>query len=151
MSYQELVQNYIDKYDTSPLKFAKPTYHSHNFHYDEKADLKELVIDILKGTLRLFSVVAETEEYECDADRNRSSLDIWRHVIFFRPSTTIFEVMEKLYELVAERRITSIYCGNVKRRVFRYYTDSNHLGCSTNDEYGLELINWKRIAHVETT
>lgn len=94
---------------------------------------------------------------ETGGGRRRSSLDIWRHAKYYFPDISIFPIMRSLHNLAVHGRVLTLFCCDIKRRVFRppygSSMSSGHIvGTSTNimdrmslDEYGLTLSQWETI------
>lgn len=79
--------------------------------------LKDLVYAILENCIHFGSYEPESTRFETSYGRMRSSLDIWRHVIYYRPDVDIFSVMEVLYQL--RNDLYGHYCSTVHRTVFK--------------------------------
>jgi hypothetical protein len=76
----------------------------------------------------------------------RSAGDIWRHVKRYKPDATIFNVMAALYRL--RTRVTSSYCGNVRRQVFRPYENLFQIQDNPQahrSEFAVHFDKWKNI------
>lgn len=76
----------------------------------------------------------------------RSSLDIWRHVKYFRPDVTIFEVMECLWH--HRDKFSGHYCNVICRRVFRLRC-YGYLTKDQYDEYKICFKSWGSINFME--
>lgn len=75
----------------------------------------------------------------------RSVGDIWRHVVYFRPEITIFDVMDCIYENYEE--FVGHYCDTVGRMVFHpasFYDEEDFTGIYTQDgdEFGIGFDFW---------
>lgn len=114
-------------------------------YFPELLDLNKVVKEILHLKDSYCSVNTITDITETLQRKNRSSLDIWRHVIFFYPEVTLEEVMHQLNKLAMCHEITSFICCDIKRRVFLYHSLSNqYIGHTlSQDEYGLYFHEWK--------
>jgi hypothetical protein len=127
MNNKSKVLNYIKDLDKSPLKF--------NFSSiaDQRRGEKNInavindwfVWTILESTGKYGSINSLTKIKETYAGCNRSVLDIWRHCIYYRPELTIFDIMNSLYSLVYDGDISTLFCGNIERRVFYIYFSYN--------------------------
>lgn len=79
-----------------------------------------------------------------DPCRNRSVLDIWRHVKSVKSHITIFDTMNACKNLVERKRISSLFCKDISRRVFyagllrNGFSDENR-----SDEFNLTLSEWE--------
>jgi hypothetical protein len=108
--------------------------------------LKPLEECLLKDSTTL---IYNSYTKETSAGRNRSSLDLWRHLKFYLPEITIYDVMHSLYNLMQDKPIHSQYCYTVQRRVFNCresgYTAPINYGIQSKDEYGLLFSEWKNI------
>lgn len=110
----------------------------------KKLDLCDLIFKILEHSETCCSTYKScTEDYETDADTFRSSLDIWRHVIYIKPEITIFQVMSAIWERREE--LAGQYCYEIYRRVFKKCTWGTIDDEYEEDEYGLTFEQWKDI------
>lgn len=88
---------------------------------------------------------------ETDSNCNRSVIDIWRHLKYYNPELTIFEVMSCLYEYIMsedeeEFRISTFICPNIGRRVFilddtSYYVSDTQFA----DALHIDFHEWNNI------
>lgn len=150
-----IVENFLSKRNTKPLYFGG-LYSLSNLiettEINDKLSLDDLVIKVLKYAKLYNSFIIDKKDVDTGPGRNRSSLDIWRHVKYFRPDTTIFDVMHSLYNIVDYKenglyKIASLYCNNIRRRVF-CRSDTiyrNVYNETTSDEYGLTFKFWEDI------
>lgn len=139
--------------DTNTLRFCTYNYSSNywssgciyelkrvvNPKISDELSLRDVVYKILQLSRKYGSYNPHTKKVETDKGRNRSSLDIWRHVIYYRKRTSIYSVMKALYQL--RNDLEWLYCHDVERMVF--CVDESEL--DTNDEYGLQFKDWKNI------
>jgi hypothetical protein len=153
---RQKVLDYLSTVSTSPLYF-----HNYKSTKEEFDPSKFTVEDMIKKVLTLseeFLSMSKENGYECSAQRWRSSVDIWRHIIYYYPDVTIFEVMKGIYDIREE--CGGQYCYDVNRRVFKYksgsernkrnstYWDNNQPGSFSfhvSDEYNLYFADWKDI------
>lgn len=80
--------------------------------------------------------------------RSRSSLDIWRHIKYYLPEITLYDVMHSLYNIMQTHPIMSQYCNTIRRRVFNAqnsYNRPTNYSASVTDEYGLKFPDWKNV------
>lgn len=133
---RKAVQQYIQNYNRTPLKFKY-------YNAPENIELTETNVDKMVYRALVLSDVFPSENsdgrLETEPKRNRSSLDIWRHVIYYYPEITIFQVMNSLFNLKTVGEIGTIFCSQIMRRVFYLNSPS---GDSVNDEYGLNFSDW---------
>lgn len=145
------VLHYMKHRNTSPLMFK-------NVSESEQPDvenmtLNKLVHHCLWLTSYYVSYDAETEHYQCDSNRWRSSGDLWRHVIYYKPDVTIIDVIKVLWE---DRHLfVGHYCEDVHRRVFKcavvergsklYFEDCDE---DDLDEYNLNFPEWATLENV---
>jgi len=145
MQNKEAVIQYIKNYSNSPLVFHEVNHPEIEFKPDiSNLTLNELVLFVLENTSKYYS----KNKYMTETGRGRlrSSLDIWRHVKYFRPNISIFDVMNSLYEIKHE--LISHYCVTVNRRVFglrKFYSRVYSLLENEKDEYGMVFIDWENI------
>jgi hypothetical protein len=155
------VKDYIEINRHDPLHFG---INSNPFDDDEYLkDIKSLLIyseKQINGAENLDSAIAlvlkasdkfwstnSDQIQETSPGRNRSLIDIWRHLIYFEKYKDIspIEVMHALYNLSHDH--TSLMCPTVRRRVFRlrpigagnYFS----LMFQNRDEFGLLREDWK--------
>jgi len=145
------VNNYISDKDCSPLHFNLTEAVAKRL-LDERVQDSSLDEKVFWALHRCkqFSSINKLGNTETRADKWRSSLDIWRHVIYRNPEITIFDVMTSLYD--QQGKLLSLCCNAINRRVFRTgigedfrvgaygFKDKN-----IEDEYMLEFISWKNI------
>ncbi|HBY20782.1 MAG TPA: hypothetical protein DEG71_07210 [Clostridiales bacterium] len=144
MEKEDLVLKYIENKNTTPLYF--------HFNINESFSiftLKYLIIKILDLSEEYESCSIENE-LETNSGKWRSVLDIWRHVIYYKPDINIFEVMRELFS-IGNEYLVGHYCENIKRRVFKL--DKNTTGCALFtgkvDEFGLYFSDWETIGEKE--
>jgi hypothetical protein len=107
--------------------------------------LNDLVMEVLELTTKYCSYVSKTDMIETDPGKARSAFDIWRHILVFKPETTLYQVMNELYR--NRKKLYTIKCSGIHRRVFHilapYYT-LDHSYYDTMDEYGYVFSrNWE--------
>lgn len=160
MTNQSQVLEYLDmnKHLSKDLVFQdsdeiKESLSEDKFIELSSKTLTELVKDVLQLSKHYYSFRKEEYGqliYETSSDRYRSSIDIWRHVKHFKPKTTIFEVMNVIWELGDE--LEGNYCDVVARRVFHSCWDEEDgptlFDQEELDEFGLYFSDWKNI-HLE--
>jgi hypothetical protein len=98
----------------------------------------------------------ENGEIESYKNRYRSCLDIWRHIKYYYPDISIFDVMHSLYSTY-HIKTSGQFCCDVNRRTFKielgtpprtnYMSrDGMHIYCNRSfDEFGLDWEDWKDI------
>lgn len=165
---EDSVLDYVDKNLHTPLKFSNwqnsvmSWQHSQLFakfstiEPENIMDVEKLVEYILARSYWCDSL-DETGKRETEPDCRRSSIDIWRHAILYKPELTIFYIMRTIHsmsKIIDETDIDynrsilySLYCPNIKRRVFKL--SILHLHCITDviyrDEYGMVFSDWEHI------
>lgn len=160
MSRKSQVNAYLakEKIKASDLIFAgprrgkmEPNHSGHNYEkvlQNPASTIRELILAVLKLSIYNCSFPAEKGRFETYGSARRSVLDIWRHIKYYRPEVTIFEVMSTIKNMNNE--IRGWYCMDVKRRVFWCWMGSG-AGISNGDsidEFGLLLNEWDNI-HLE--
>lgn len=147
------VENYLQNKDTNYLKFADDKLS------DLGEELKEIYIpvdtekenfdNIVLGCLNLtskYASISSDNKLTTHRHRWRSSLDIWRHVKYFVPECTIYDVMRSLYK--NKDLLVGHYCDEIERRVFILKENSPdcELMCLYMcDEFNLIFDDWKDI------
>lgn len=108
--------------------------------------LDKLMLAVLKDTEIFWSKNTITNEVETDSFRHRSVFDIWRHILYFKSTTTIFEVMQSIY--YNRDKLGYQYCTTVNRRVFNIYPGIDGRFNSTHlDEFNLHFSDWYNICN----
>ncbi len=154
----EHINYYVGHFNTHPLEFrVEPglkiteTDISLITSRTENKNLEDLTLNCLFLTSGFPSFNPDTNLYETLSNRRRSSLDIWRHVKYFKPEATIFDIMAILYK--NRSSFHSNYCSQVYRRVFKfpYFGDVSlrTFDSTYHDEYGLSFIQWKNLSTEE--
>jgi hypothetical protein len=116
----------------------------------ENLPLDNLVYKCVFLTNDYYSINSETNEIETNPRKWRSSLDIWRHVKYFKPEINLVEVMDSLYK--NRGNYVGQFCGNISKRVFK---SAEIPECVINsygllyqnriDEYNLIFNQWRKI------
>lgn len=119
MSINNLVIDFLQTVDTTPLIFYKCTKEVESF---KELTLDELVYECLSLTDCYGSQNPETLSYETQSGKWRSVLDIWRHVRYYQPDVTIFDVMRSLWE--QRVKLVGQICNDIHRRVFKLHEHS---------------------------
>jgi hypothetical protein len=147
-----LESDYVDY--TCPLRFRGYTSPKDEFDIT-KYSVDDMIVRTLQLAWDYASEHPENGFIECGSKRRRSSLDIWRHIKFYYPEVTIFDVMHSLYNLY-RKEVYGFYCTTVWRRVYKYKTywssgneelmaDMSGQKNDNFDEYGLEWKEWEDI------
>lgn len=151
---RQKVLDYCSQHDTYPLYFYEYESDKEEFN-PEKYSIDDMVRRVFELSKRYPSFNSNTGEYESSANRWRSVLDIWRHIIFFYPTVEIFDVMHSLYKLREE--CSGQYCTDVNRRTFKskggsvlyanlQYAQQMRSYCGrTTDEFDLVWEDWENI------
>jgi len=145
MKNEESVLMYIKSKDKTPLCFHFP--YGNNFLSAYR--LRELITEILDLSDEFPSYNVDNE-IETDCGRWRSVLDIWRHVIYYKPDINIFEVMRELFS-IGDEYLVGHYCRDILKRVFKLRKNTNHcsLFIQDRDEFGLCFSAWETIGMEE--
>lgn len=148
-SYEDQVKAYLENKSTTPLKFSRnvSTYLYQDLVLDNSRieDYEYMVIYCIKMSSVCRSLYLDGST-QTDPSRNRSVLDIWRHIKFFNPSADIFSVMRALYSVTNG----GWYCCNVHKRVFasrdiiENVPDHYH-NISVRDEFDFITGDWETI------
>ena len=150
MSIQQQVLDYINERNTTPLQFWKlnEIKEEELTNIANSGNLDMLVFKCLECTNVYYSFNISTRNMETTSNRWRSSLDIWRHVKYFKSDVTIFQVMKSLWDI--KENLVGHYCPDIQRRVFKDKISNPYgyyLACNDNifDEYSLEWEDWEHI------
>jgi hypothetical protein len=137
---------------TDPLIFVIPISEENETIKFTHEELKTLELDeLVEATVDLTHYYDSHDlfgKHETSHNRRRSSIGIWRHIIYLRPEVTLIEVMKSLYENIDKYR--SLYCYDIQKRVWRlkrnYKPDAGGdtaiFNRQTCDEYGYILDEW---------
>lgn len=111
---------------------------------DEFKDLFDLIIKLFKLSKICASVNINTGRLETTAGRRRSVFDIWRHVKYYLPEITIFEIMREIFK--NKESFIIGYCSTIRRIVLCYYGEgSSRYFVNFIDEYGNRIRDWENI------
>lgn len=104
--------------------------------------LDKAVLHTLSMSFQYASYNSVNNIWETSTRRWRSSFDIWRHILFFKPKITLIEVMGEIYNVRNE--LSGHYCPTVRRRVFNLLKNkgSRLYHNTSTDEYGLTFFQW---------
>ncbi len=164
LTNEEKVLKYIKRKRTTPLIFKEtgsrhyiPNYEIMSSYPEKKVedynDLFDLISELFILAKTCASVNINTDKMETSASRTRSVFDIWRHIKYYLPEITIFEVMREFYK--NRNYLSWNYCTTVHRLVFYccdYDRDEGRITekrrlwlFKIRDEYGLCFSDWKDI------
>ena len=124
--------------DISPLKFGTHAV----FNLDEHP-IEDLIVYVLNFMHRYNSISSSTGEIETYRNHDRSIIDIWRHLKFYLPELSIFDVMKNIHKV---KGLVGHYCPTVGRQVFNlksirkmydFYNGSN--------EFDVPFSEWKEL------
>jgi len=107
--------------------------------------LNDLIVKCLFMSYWNASLTSDGEWY-CREGKDRSVIDIWRHVKFFHPKTSLAQVMRGLYEIYDDNKRTIVghVCKEIGHRVFNlrcHKSDYEFFG-DANDEFELTFPQW---------
>lgn len=144
----KLVENYLDSIPAlrHPLVFHGYGEKSLQFqHTPDIINMIEKVLDLSMDYPSYLWFEGEEFSYETGAGRWRSVIDIWRHIVFFYPDVTIYQVMEAIYAY--QYLFVGHFCTAVQRRVFllKEYSDDDELYTYDYDEFSLKFSQWEHI------
>lgn len=154
MDKDELVKNveeYVSNNKHTPLEFLD--YNSPvkiKLELENTPSIESMITRVLELSCEYYSVGINGNP-ETSSNRFRSSLDIWRHIIYYYPQVTIFQVMKGLWDM--KDSLVGHYCPDVRRRVFKLKKS-----CSSNihlyygpgslhisDEYHSDFPDWENL------
>lgn len=138
---------------TSSLIFEGYTSNKEEFD-STKYSVEEMIDRTIELSREYVSINSETDGFETAKNRSRSSLDIWRHIKYYYPFITIFDVIATLYSMAAiKKEVCGIFCPDINRRIFRLtrfdgenydsYDPQNNSWVTT--EYNVDFKDWKDI------
>lgn len=145
---QRRVFYYLQGMDaTTPLNFG--AYSELIVEQIKNLSDDELVLKVLDETDR-HSSFYQDQVQQCWPGHARSSGDIWRHCIFFRPSITLLDILTIIYK--NQEQIVGHFCDDVKKRVFKLKKNQPKwylLSELKRDEYNLYFADWENINRIE--
>jgi hypothetical protein len=116
------------------------------FNRDGSPNRKQLVRIVLYMALRYSSYNPITDKYETGTGRNRSSLDIWRHIKSIYPDMDVFLIMEAIHALAIDHaeEIYGQYCSMVRRSVFNLTGPRDYMSWRCG-EYKISFNTWRKL------
>lgn len=107
----------------------------------------DLCLEILNMT-RIYpshrwDVLTKKHVWETRRGAARSVGDIWRHILYYRPKTSLFQVMAAFYRI--QHHVFSSYCSDVRRRVFSPHLHSSDYVHGGRNEFNVEFRLWEDI------
>ena len=148
------IDAYNSLHDLSPLLFIQRykkgepfSLQTHDIRYnrDGSPNKKDLVRQVLLQSQNYCSFNPETGKIETDIEKNRSVIDIWRHIKAVYPGISIFAVMKVLHSLCIDGEVFGQYCHRIKRAVFRSFdlkTTDMRFVCQ---EYKISFNTWRNL------
>jgi hypothetical protein len=138
------VKNYIKNKKQTPLYFVNSYGVIKEIEGGKEISLEKLIYVILDFSSTCYS--RDKDVVETGPSRRRSVLDIWRHVKYYLPETTIYQVMNSLYKIKDE--LFSEVCLYIQRRVFKLGKFILFKVCDNRvDEFGFSYFNeWENIS-----
>ena len=126
-------------------QFPESVIEENNAEKLKLLSLPELIVKILYLS-KYFKSENKAGKIETSFNKNRSSLDIWRHVKYYLPEITIYDIMNELYKLNSFHFYT-LLCPDIKRRVFHWSGEERGViyNESFRDEFGLTFYEWENI------
>lgn len=152
--FRESVKNYLETVDTSSLIFTN--YWDDEIvttiNFSDRNNHRALVRECLSYMDMYDSTNAKTKKYETShSAERRSVVDIYRHLRYYYPRISIFQLMRAIWELDYALELDGMLCTGIGRRVFRYsYNEIGDKGYDIihkeeEDEFGLYFDEWKDI------
>lgn len=153
---RQKVQEFLNEHDCSPLMFEGYKSSKEEFISGEYS-VESMVKRTMTLTKDFPSFTKDGENFESSNGKWRSVFDIWRHIIYYYPEVTIFDVMHVLYSIQDE--CGGQFCNSVDRRTFKLkaaYNNTSWLNEQSNiynlardsfyiDEFNLSWRDWKDI------
>lgn len=158
LSPRERINIYLSAYNADekcPLEFYKYSAKKAK----ETPSIEDMILRVLELTKKYHSFNPSIGAIETDIGKYRSAIDIWRHIIYFFPDISIYDVMMGIRNLWDQKKINGHYCTTINRRVFwplhdwesKYFSDlmsrTNMYSYSGRrwDEFELEWDEWRDI------
>lgn len=155
---RDKVLEYISHEKSSPLVFQGLleeglSWDNIGKYFIEGETVEGMVRKVLQYSNKFPSFDSVEGEFETAPGKNRSTLDIWRHIIFFNKEITIFDVMHAIDNIGGNELVGGV-CMDIGRRVFKLIVnrrrDTREFSMFNNsyadtDEYGLRFDEWKEI------
>lgn len=109
------VAKYLRNIDISPLMFEGYTSNKGEFDIS-KYSIQSMIERALDLSYRYNSINIRTGLVETYGGRYRSIIDIWRHIRYYYPRISIFEVMRNVKMVDG---LIGHYCPNIRRYVMQ--------------------------------
>jgi hypothetical protein len=110
---------------------------------------KERVFEIARLAYKsLGTVYYKNRHFQCKGGARRSASDIMRIYNYYFDEIDLFTVMNILYKLVSDRRLSTRKCPDVHRQVFwieDYYNHNYSDGNYEYTEFNIYFSDWKNI------
>jgi hypothetical protein len=102
------------------------------------------VLNILFIKQKSTYTLHENGRMQCGKDAKRSAGDMYRIMKYYYPTITFPEFRQLLLDLINGRKLNSLYCNTIYKRVFfKYGFWNNAIGCmnwlDTRDEFRLKF------------
>ena len=153
---REKILDYNSRQCTDPLLFRE--YYGPNrkiipipesqlkFNMDGSPNRKQLVRVVLNMACNYASYNPNMNYIETGPGRNRSSLDIWRHIKSIYPDMDVFLIMEAIHALATDHteEIYGQYCSFVHRAVFNLSGHRDYMSWRCG-EYKISFNVWRKL------
>jgi hypothetical protein len=136
---EEKVLAYIESHSNKTLVFYPLPDPPDNVN-----NVRDLIIFVLRSSKYCQSRFLKPDKFQCYNSRNRSVVDIWRHIKYYNDTIDLFSVMRTIVNI----RCARAYCDQVRKRVFFYRQPDQSFYVMDDDlldEFGLCIDDWKQI------
>jgi hypothetical protein len=109
---------------------------------------KDIILDICYENNKRLTYYADTNNtIQCYPNKNRSQGDLFLLAKYYIPDITLKEFRQCIWDLLNEKKLATLYCNNIEKRIFYSDLDKYHGGeefrirdSNNCDEYGHRLI-----------
>ena len=114
-------------------------------YYKRRKSLELIIDDILWKNKMFKTLYVANSAEQCDCGKRRSQGDLFKILKYYKPEVTFKEFRGALFNLLNEKKIVTLFCGDIHKRVFVKYQKDKHRDCviysqNVEDEFGLTLI-----------
>jgi hypothetical protein len=135
-------------FKTTPLNFGNEKVNEDIGNELIFADDFEDIIYRILIAMRKYGSFNPDGSVDCGRERRRTATDIWRHVQYYFPEKSIFDIMHELGKCNS-KKFYGFKCGTINQQIFvpvGHQNYPNELNMKWEDEFGLiPEKDWKNI------
>lgn len=144
---EHLTDEELNNFEKRIRHGRKLKIHNREQNYYQNSPFLEGLHQIFLDLITYNTLYAKNNLIQCCANRRRSQKDLYNIVRYYYPEVSFKEFRSALFTLCNRRYIGTLYCSDIRKRVFRknnrgLYSDfyENHLmSDKQKDELGLYL------------